>query len=236
MGRRRPLGHYSPAASVALSDSRCLDDGPLPCSGRLSGQATIDLTMWSGEQGPIAVRSTLTLMAHYRRELNENPGSQVIEELGRQASNPNVPAALRVEIANLLVEEDGIDLKLWTGLLDAGQPSAIRLLAAALLRNGPDEKALETLRNVAQVPNREIAVQVATIIQKYLRIDMGLPLGGPMPDPTSKRTAEIARSVIDWASGKAVAPGEHHSSRRKRITSMVRQIPRPPDEKPKRRT
>ena len=220
---------------LALADPRCL--GPLPCAGSLPNQATVDLTMWSGEQGPIGVRATLTLLAHYRRELNENPGSQVVEQLVAQAADNKVPSSLRVELANLLVEEDGVDPRLWNELLEAGQPSALRLLAAgALLRNGPDEKAVEALRDVARVPNREIAVQVAAIIQRYLRIDMGLPLGGPLPDPTSKQAAELARSVMDWASGKPVSPGEHHSTRRKRLTTMLRQIPRPEDDKPRRRT
>jgi hypothetical protein len=220
----------------ALADPRCLGDGPLPISGSLPNLAIADLTTWCGETGPMGRRATLTLMAHYRRELNLNSTPELVSHLAVRIRDSKVPSTLRVEIAHLLAKNDCVAPQLWSSLLDPGQPSALRLLAAGgILRGGPDERALDTLRDMASVPNREIAMQVAAIIQECLRIDMGLPLGIRPPEPTSKLAAEIARRVIDWAAGKTQLPVAEFRPRRTRLTSLARQIPRPNDESPRRR-
>ena len=227
--------HIRREIRAALADARCLEDGPLPCRGSLPKAAIVDLTTWCGEAGSIAQRATLTLVVHYRRELNENPDPELVDHLSRRIADNQIPSSLRVEIAHLLVDADCIDPRVWQRLIEAGQPSALRLLAAgAILREGPDEKALEALRDVARVPNRGIALQVAAIIQRCLRIDMGLPLGVRLPDSTSKLAAEIARRVRDWVEGKSQTPAEEHHPRRSR-TGISRPLPRSSGENPRRR-
>jgi hypothetical protein len=213
---------------TALANPRCANDGPLPVSTTLPKHAIVDLIIWAGENGAIARRAALTLLAHYRRELNENGSGAVIDELVGRVRDANVISALRVEFAQLLAERECVDVQFWRTLLDAGQPSFLRLLAAgALLREDKDEQALQTLRDVAQVPNREMALQVAAYVQKFLRIDMGLPIGESLPQRQSKLAAEVARRVIDWSSGHFKPLSDDMVLRRTRISSIVQNIPRP---------
>jgi hypothetical protein len=222
---------------AGLADPRCLDDGPLPCTGGLPDTAVHDLTAWAGEAGPIGLRSARTLLAHYRRELEQSPGPEVVDALVVRALDARAASALRVEIAHLLAERDGIDARLWQELLRAEQPSALRLLAAGmLLRDGAtDQAALGVLREVALAPNREMALQVAAIVQKCLRVDMGLPLGGALPEAHSKQAAEVARRVMDWVAGRAKPLRDEAPARRTRVTNLARQISRPTGENPRRR-
>jgi len=232
----RRWSHIRREIRAAMSDSHCRDDGPLPIPGTIPSQALLDLMMWSGESGNMGLRATQTVISHYNRELNENQSPELVHSLASRIRDNRMPSSLRVELAHLLAERDCIDRKIWLSWIDPSQPSALRLLAAgALLRNAHDDKALETLREVARVPNREMALQVAAIIQKYLRVDLGLPLSGAAPEPQSKLAAEVARRVIEWADGKAKPMGDQNS-RRTRISAIVRQIPRPTGETPRRRT
>jgi HEAT repeat protein len=231
----RRWSHIRRELRTALSDFRCCDDGPLPCSGPLPSQAISDLTMWAGESASLGLRSTLTLRNHFRRELNENASPELVEEIGQRIRDGRVTSALRVELAHLLSEVDCATPGLWLPLLEAGQPSALRLLAAgALLQSEHRDQALVTLREVARVPNREMALQVAAIVQRNLRVDMGLPLTGPLPEPKSKQAAEIARRVIDWAEGRTPIV-ESAAPRRSRISTIARHIQRPTGELPRRR-
>lgn len=228
--------HIRREMRAAMSDPRCVGDGALPCSGILPNLAITDLTMWTGESAALGRRAMLTLMNHYRRELNENPTPELIDDLIQIIRGGHVPSSLRVEMAHLLADSDIASPTLWAPLLEAGHPSALRLLAAgAVLRLGANDKAIETLREVALVPNREMTLQVAAIVQRCLRVDMGLPLGGPMPEPQSKLAAEIARHVMDWAAGRTPAI-DSAAPRRSRISTIARQIQRPTGDIPRRRS
>jgi hypothetical protein len=183
-----------------LADPRCGADGPLPIPGPLPATALGDLTVWSGEIGTVGKRSALTLINYYRVAMQEGASPQLIAHLCDQMISPRVPAAIRVEIAPLLRDSGGLPLPVLGRLLESDQPSALRLMAAeALLQNGPDERAVAALRDVARQPNRELAIAAAVIIQKWLRIDMGLPIGQPPPPPQSKQGAEVTRRVMQWA-------------------------------------
>jgi hypothetical protein len=85
-------------------------------------------------------------------------------------------------------------------LLDPANPSPLRLLAVEqILHTGPDAKAVESLRQISHQPNRELALQAAVIVQKYLRVDLGLELGQPVPALHTRQAAEVTRRVIQWA-------------------------------------
>jgi hypothetical protein len=213
-----------------------MNDGPLPCAGGLPATAVADLTAWSSESGPSGLRSAKTLVVHFRREFNQNLSGELVAEVTARVRSTRTPANLRLELAQLLAGAECADDKLWRELLNASQPSALRLLAAGnLLRSGLDDAALEALREVARIPNREITLRVAVIIQKSLRIDMGLPLDGPMPHPQSKQAAEIAQRVLDWVSGRMKPPADRTAARRDRMAAWARHIPRPSGEPPRRR-
>ena len=230
----RRWSHIRTQLRAALSDYRCRGDGPLPSAGLLPPQAIADLMMWSGEAGSLGLRSTLTLRSHFQRELNENPTPELVDEICRRIRDGRCPSALRVELAHLLTGSDSVTPELWRSLLEAGQPSALRLLAAgALLQTDAQDQAIETLREVARIPNREMALQVAVIVQRSLRIDMGLPLGGELPEPQSRQATEIARRVLEWAAGNT--PVVEPPPRRRRGLATGLQIPRPTGEQPWRR-
>lgn len=229
--RRWP--HIHREIRSALSEYRCHHDGPLPFAGPLPRVAVDELVMWSSEAGSLGMRSTLTLQNHYRRELSENPTPELVDEVASRISDTQIASALRVELAYLLTDADCAPPAFWLPFLAPGEPSALRLLAAgALLQTEAREEAMETLREVGRVPNREMALQVAAIVQKHLRIDMGLPLGGPLPESKGKLAAEIATRVIEWATGKPVDTEAAPPPRRTRSSNLARQIPRPGGEAP----
>jgi hypothetical protein len=204
----------------AFSDPRCVDDGPLPISSTIPTQLMVDLSIWAGQSGLIATRATTTLISYFHRELNQNPSPELVDALATKVRDGKISSSLRVEYAQLLADQHFVDGDFWRLLLNAGQPSFLRLLAAgALLREGQDAAAVEALRDVAKVPNREIALQIAAIVQKFLRFDMGLPLGGTVPEAHSKLAAEVARRVIEWAADPSERSADEHPSRRTRLSS-----------------
>ncbi len=188
-----------------MADIRCSRDGPLACGGILPEQAISDLKMWAGESGPIAGRSILTLIAHYRRLLHDNPSEKLINDLTTDVIDDKVPSAFHLELAHLLQEFDCLAPAILEPLLLPARSSGLRLLAAgSLLKVGPHPAAVETLRELAKLPNREMTLAAAQIIQQHLRIDMGLAIAGELPDPQSKQAAEVARRVLRWAQNELI--------------------------------
>jgi hypothetical protein len=53
---------------------------------------------------------------------------------------------------------------------------------------------------VARLPNREIALAIAALVQRRLGVDMGLPPNQPPPPLNSRHAAEITRRVMLWGS------------------------------------
>src|SRR5262249_8788533 len=79
-------------------------------------------------------------------------------------------------------------------------PALLRLQAAeSLLAAGPHPKAVGTLYDVARLPNREIALATAEVVQRCLGVDLGLPHGQPIPAVNSRQAAEVTRRVLLWA-------------------------------------
>jgi hypothetical protein len=54
------------------------------------------------------------------------------------------------------------------------------------------------------------------MIQKYLGVDMGLPVGGELPAPNSRQAAEVARKVIRWAAD----PSSHEEPTVRELTPV----------------
>ncbi len=204
----------------AMADIRCSRDGPLACAGSLPDQAISDLKMWAGESGPIAGRSILTLVAHYRRMLQDNASEELVRDLIGDVVNGKIPSAFQLELAHLLQEFDCLTPTLLEPLLLPARSSGLRLLATgALLKLGPHSAAVETLRELARLPNREMTLAAAQIIQQQLRVDMGLAIAGELPDPQSKQAADVARRVLRWAQDEMpeepiTPPPPRRSSRR----------------------
>ena len=188
-----------------LADALFSNDGPLVPDGQLlPAEAVKDLTAWCAEKGIISARAAQTLAAHYSRALTEQAAPDLIEALKRQLSDPHTSAVLRLELGKLLQYHQELDPPLLEELLDAGTPAPLRLIAAETILTEAGESPLRSsavvaLRDLARLPNREIALATADIVQRRLGVDLGLGLGQPLPAVQSRQAAEITRRVIGWA-------------------------------------
>ena len=90
--------------------------------------------------------------------------------------NPETSPALRVELAALLRDHHLLSADLLDRLTNLDQPGPMRLFAAELmLRINPhDPDGIDVLRGLARQPNREMAVQIASVLQRVL----GIPRAG----------------------------------------------------------
>jgi hypothetical protein len=198
-GRHWPTLRY--AVHEEMADPQFAADGPLPLgTGELPPQVVADLHEWAGEGGVLARRATATLIAYYGQLLDAHASAEALaEELRDMVREKTTPSILRVELAQLLFEQNLLDAASMEPYLASDQPTALRLLAAdAILSVGRHEKAEETLRAIARLPNREITLAVAQMLQKRLGVDVGLNLPKP-PAVQSRQAAEIARRVMQWA-------------------------------------
>jgi HEAT repeat protein len=186
----------------SLSDPDHEGDGPLWHEGQLlTPEAVADLTAWASEKGVLASRAAATLGVHYGVALRERSDDTVVFELRQQLANPSTPTALRLEIARLLRRNQELDRDLLEKLLNPANPAPLRLIAVeALLADSNHPLALAALRELAHLPNREIALATAEVLQRRLGVDMGLALDKPLPPLNSREAVEVTRRVIWWAS------------------------------------
>src|SRR5262249_53895490 len=189
-----------------LADPLYANDGALIHEGQLlTSEAIADLTAWCAEKGVLATRAALTLGHHYSRALTEQPDEKMVRSLKHQLSDVQTPAVLRIELGRLLQFHQELDLQLLEKLLESSNPSPLRLVAVETLlaehsQEAAANAALATLRDLARLPNREIALATADLIQRRLGVDLGLGLGQPLPPIHSRQAADITRRVMVWAS------------------------------------
>ncbi len=189
-----------------LADPLFLTDGPLIHDGQLmSPDAVNDLTAWCAEKGALSSRAALTLGVHYNRALSESPDDTLVNELRKQLADPHCPAGLRLELGRVLQFHQELDRPLLESLLNPSTPAPLRLIASETIltqqADGPCRaNAIATLRDLARLPNREIALSTADVVQRRLGIDLGLGLGQPLPPVHSRQAAEITRRAMGWAS------------------------------------
>jgi len=79
-------------------------------------------------------------------------------------------------------------------------PASLRLVAVeALLARGSAPAAVAALHELARLPNREIALVTAEVVQRRLGIELGLNRDQPLPPVQSRHAAEVARRLLVWA-------------------------------------
>lgn len=186
---------------LALSSNFLTDQGPILREGQtLSSEAVADFVAWVGDRGPLGSRSAETLGVHYSRLMREEP-EETSRELISLVENTQTAALLRVQLARLISNQYKGDIRLMEKLLGAGNPVPLRQMAAETLltRTGRHPEALATLREIAKLGNRELALDTARIVQHCLNIDLGIAIGQPMPHPASPRAADITRKLLQWA-------------------------------------
>lgn len=187
----------------ALADPKLAEDGPLFLgAGRLPAAAIADLTTWASEGAPLSTRSVQTLSEQYHRGLQDGTRPELASELAGCMLDADAPPALRIELAALLRDHRMLGPDLLDRLTNPDQPAPMRLFAAeVMLRANPnDPDGVDVLRGLARQPNRELAVQIALILQNVLGLQLGLPAGG-IPAANSKAAADVARRVVAWANG-----------------------------------
>jgi hypothetical protein len=189
------------AVRQALADPANQQDGPLRPAGQLlTAEAVADLNAWASEKGMLALRASQSLAVHYLTALSEQPDALLLQDLQQKVADPHTPPALRIELAGILKTVGNWDKALLEKLLDSSNPACLRLLAAeSLLNDGTHDRALAALHDIARLPNREIALTTAEVIQRRLGVDLGLPLGQPLPPAHSRQAAEVTRRVMLWA-------------------------------------
>jgi hypothetical protein len=189
------------AVHEALADPRFQRDGALILSnGKFSDAAVNDLVAWATEAGILGQRATQTLARHYSQRLAEGADPLLVGRLSDHVADHRASAILRIELAHLLRQHMPVPRELLVKLLDPANPSPLRLLAVEqLLQAGPDQRAIDALREIAHQPNRELAIQAAVVVQRYLRVDLGLELGQPTPALHTRQAADVTRRVIQWA-------------------------------------
>jgi hypothetical protein len=192
------------AVRQTLADPTLQGDAALRHDGQLlTPEAVSDLNSWATEKGLLANRAALTLAAHYSRALSERPEEMLVESLRHTLADPHAPAVLRLELAHLLLSDKELDRPLLEQLLDPANPAPLRLTAVEALLQDRDgqhpAEAMAALRDLARLPNREIAVATAELVQRRLGVDMGLVPNQPLPPLHSRQAAEVTRRVMMWA-------------------------------------
>jgi HEAT repeat protein len=189
-----------------LSDPLFMGDGPLVPEGQLlSLEAVKDLTGWCAEKGILSARASQTLAAHFNRALSERPEPAAVTSLKNQLASPHTPAILRLELGRVLQLHQELDPLLLEKLVDSSNPGSLRLIACETILSEHAENqvmasfAVCALRDLARLPNREIALATADIVQRRLGVDLGMGLGQPLPALNSRQAAEITRRVMSWA-------------------------------------
>jgi hypothetical protein len=196
------------AVHRSLADPICHADGPLKLEGqKWSEEAVTDWKAWASEKGTVGQRASMTLGVYYGQLLNEESSPAVIEDLRAQMLNTQVPPTLRHELVHILKVNHELDRSLTEKLLGPTNPAPVRLIAVeTLLREGEHPEALSALIDLARLPNREISIAVADVVQRCLNIDMGLALGEPPPPLHTRQAAEVTRRVMTWAFAQEVNP------------------------------
>jgi HEAT repeat protein len=189
-----------------LADPLFSNDGPLTHFGQtLTREAVKDLMAWCAEKGLLSARAAQSLGAHYQHVLSEKPDQKLLQSLRDLLSDAKTSAVLRLELGRLLQINQELDEPLLEKLLDPSNPAPLRLIASETILTEEGEgplrsAAVAALRDLARLPNREIALSTADIVQRRLGIDLGLGLGQPLPPLHSRQAADITRRVMGWAS------------------------------------
>jgi HEAT repeat protein len=188
---------------TALAHPNSSTDGSLLASNGppLPPEAVADLTGCAAEKGQIALRAALTLGVHYQLALTNATDPLLPQKLRNQLADVHAPSILRLELGRVLHQQQELDDTVLHRLIDPSTPAPLRLIAVeALLSKSDSGEAVAALRELARLPNREIALATADVVQRRLGITLGLARNQPLPPVHSRQAAEVARRLLHWAS------------------------------------
>ena len=204
----------------ALNDANCQGDGALRLGGNaLTPETLNDLHAWCAEKGLISQRAALTLGAYYGQMLAVGGTPGLADRLRRYLLEVATPAMLRVELARLLTDHQELDAGPLRQLIQSTMPAPVRLIAAErLLAAGSSPEAVAALHELARLPNREIALATAEVVQRALGIELGVPRDQGLPAVHSAAASDIARRVLSWANQNDLSMAAMPSHSDSRIT------------------
>ncbi|MBM3995801.1 MAG: HEAT repeat domain-containing protein [Planctomycetes bacterium] len=189
-----------------MSDPLFRDDGPLLPEGQLLIPEMVnDMTAWCAEKGQISARAAETLAAHFNRLMCERIDPTLVAWIRQQLADPQTPAVLRVELGRLMQVHKILDDELLDQMLDPGTPATLRLIACETILSQETgdpmlrSVAVSCLKDLARLPNREIALGTADVVQRRLGVDLGIGLGQPLPPVNSRQAGDVVRRLLAWA-------------------------------------
>jgi hypothetical protein len=198
------------AVRQALASPTCQGDGPLCPEGHVfSEEAVTDLNAWACEKGLLGLRAALTLGAHAEQVLASAQDPKLAEKLRLQVADSHAPALLRLELARVLQRNQELDEQTLRKMMSAISPAPLRLIAVeARLIQGESPEATGVLCELARLPNREIALATADVVQRRLGVDLGLPRHQALPPVQSRQATDVARRLQAWATRLQGSPAD----------------------------
>ncbi|CAN5399883.1 hypothetical protein BH10PLA2_BH10PLA2_27570 [soil metagenome] len=176
----------------------------------LPNAAVDDLIAWTTEKGMLAQRSAVVLAGYYSKRLAVETDGKLSKDLIRALQSAKLSPPLRIELARVLCSRQQLGTELAEDLLDAANPVPLRLIAAeSLLHHGRADLARATLLDLARIPNRELALTTARVVQRYLGIDLGLVLSEQLPALNTRQAQDAVIKLIRWAQDQSTRESQN---------------------------
>jgi HEAT repeat protein len=172
----------------------------------LPNAAVDDLIAWTAEKGLLSQRAASVLAGYYGKRLDVDSEGKLCKKLCKAVAQMKLAPALRFELARVLCARQQLTQAAAETLLDGANPVPLRLVAAeSLLQQGQGDLARATLLDLARIPNRELALSTARVVQRYMGIDLGLMLSEPLPALNTRQAQDAVIRLIRWAQEQVTA-------------------------------
>jgi hypothetical protein len=172
----------------------------------LPNAAVDDLIAWTAEKGLLSQRAASVLAGYYSKRLDVDSDGKLCKKLCKAVAVTKLAPALRFELARVLCARQQLNQEAAEALLDGANPVPLRLVAAeSLLQQGLSELARVALLDLARIPNRELALSTARVVQRHMGVDLGLVLSEPLPALNTRQAQDAVIRLIRWAQEQAAA-------------------------------
>jgi hypothetical protein len=166
----------------------------------LPSAAVDDMISWTTEKGLLAHRAATVLAGYYTKRLEVDSDGEVCRKLCRAIARPQLAPALRIELARVLCARQQLSPEAAMAMLDAANSVPLRLIAAeSLLQQSQFDLVKPTLLDLARIPNRELALATARVVQRFMGVDLGLTLSEPLPALNTRQAQDVVIRLIRWS-------------------------------------
>lgn len=175
----------------------------------LPNAAVDDMIGWTTEKGLLAQRAATVLAGYYSKRLEVDSEGDVCRKLCRAVAQTKLAPALRIELARVLCARQQLSPQAAEAMLDAANPVPLRLVAAeSLLQQSQVDLVRPTLLDLARIPNRELALSTARVVQRFMGVDLGLALSEPLPALNTRQAQDTVIRLIRWAQEQAAVENQ----------------------------